>query len=215
MLLKTNCPAKSEKTYPTMCLIIRLLFEILLKAFYCFQYDSLWKIMEIPATRVRTHDVYDRKGVRIRTKKDGHCFQQDTGNKTKQVVQNFGVEPTMCMVGKGLGDNQHFPAIPYPIENRAGSYLALKRAGSLTHDVSQVKWFRPMRPLFDSTLACSFPSLYVASKLACRQMVGIPGGSSARITATRNSGPVAKAPFRCNTKSRLFASLSNDGSSRI
>ena len=139
-----------RKGYPTMSMIISRLFENLFQAIYYFQHDSLWKSMAIASTSDRTHDVYGQKGVSLKAGKSAHCFQQDTGEKMKDGVLNFGVEPTISMTEKELGANRHFPAIPYVIENRIRSYLARRGNGFRTQDLFQTKRLGPGRPPFDT-----------------------------------------------------------------
>jgi hypothetical protein len=163
MLLKTNGRIEREAVYPTISMIIRRLFENLLKAIYYFQYDGLWKSLGIESNRDQTHDVYDRKWVSPKAKKFIHCFQQDTRRKIMDIVENLGVKPTMCMVERDLVTNQHFSSSSHVIEKRTRSDLALGTDGSGTHDVFQTKWLNPRRPLFDPWGDANYSSLLVAS----------------------------------------------------
>jgi hypothetical protein len=63
MLLITKANCKNKRDYPTMFMIIPELFEDLLVVLFYFQYDRLWKSVEVASTVARSHDVYDEKGV--------------------------------------------------------------------------------------------------------------------------------------------------------
>jgi len=53
----------------------------------------------------------------------------------KGICARCGVEPTMCMMGKGLEAKRLSSMISYVIENKARSSLAPKMNGLRTHDV--------------------------------------------------------------------------------
>jgi hypothetical protein len=89
MLLKTNGRTKKRSFYPTMSMIISVLFEVLRKAVFYFQYDSLWKNLKVASNVGQTHDVYDQKGVSLKRRNAADCFQQDTGGEMRQVVPRF------------------------------------------------------------------------------------------------------------------------------
>jgi len=93
MLLKTNGRTKKRSFYPTMSMIISVLFEVLRKAVFYFQYDSLWKNLKVASNVGQTHDVYDQKGVSLKRRNAADCFQQDTGRKMRHVVPRFVPNP--------------------------------------------------------------------------------------------------------------------------
>jgi len=81
ILLKTIGRIKNRGPYPTMFMIMNGFLAKLRKVISCFQYDTLWKSLKIPSGKERTHDVYDRKGIRRKVGKAGLLFQYNTGKK--------------------------------------------------------------------------------------------------------------------------------------
>jgi hypothetical protein len=149
--LKTNGQAKERSDPPTMCLIINGLAGNLVKIIYFFQYHSLWKSLKIVPNTEQTHDVYDQKGVRLKTGKGQLLFSIGYLQENDANWASFGVKPTMCMMDKDLAAHWKFSPNLYVIEKRARSSLALKKDGLRTHDVYEAQWFSPRRFLVDSS----------------------------------------------------------------
>ena len=80
-----------------------------------------------------------------------------------EILPRFGVEPTMCVMDKGLEANQRFSAILYVIENRTRSSLAPRMNGFRTHDVYEAKRISSRWRFLESSRTSGTCSLYVAS----------------------------------------------------
>jgi hypothetical protein len=142
MLLKTNGRTRNCYDYPTMSMIISWLFEILHKAIYYFQSDSLWKSLKSALNSHRTHDVYDRKGVNLKTRKTGSLFSTAYRQRIEESSVGFYAEPTISVVKKDLVANRQSSAISYVIENNPRSKLASRNKRLRTHDVHGIKWVK-------------------------------------------------------------------------
>jgi len=139
MLLKTNGRTKNGSFYPTMLMIISLLFEVFRKAVFYFQYDSLWNNLKVALKVGRTHDVYDQKGVSLKSEKACSLFSIGYGQENDGSYAAFRAEPTISMVRKDLSVNRQFFAILYVIENKGRSSLASENNGFQTHDAHDRK----------------------------------------------------------------------------
>ena len=135
MLLKTIDGAKNGGDYPTIFMIINGLLTNLIRTVSCFQYDSLWKSLKIVSIPDRTHDVYDRKWLRLKRGNAALLFSIEYRQQNEGNCARCGVEPTMCMMGKRLEAKRLRSVISYVIENRARSSLAPKMNGLRTQDV--------------------------------------------------------------------------------
>jgi hypothetical protein len=158
ILLRTIGRIRNRGPYPTMFMIMNGFLAKLRKVIPCFQYDRLWKSLKIPSSKERTHDVYDRKGIRRKVGKAGLLFSIQYGQENDVNWAVFGVKPTMCMATKDLGQNRRRSTILYLIENRELSSLALKMNGLRTHDVLdgqglRAKWyFSPISYVIENKL---------------------------------------------------------------
>jgi hypothetical protein len=166
MLLVTKGVSKNQRVYPTISMIISGLLANLSLALHYFQYDSLWKSVEATSNTDRTHDLYDRKGVGLETRKAAPLFTivYRRGNDAGFAI--FGVEATIFMVKKELRWNRHSSASFYVVEKRPRSALALKRTAFETHDVYEAQSLILNGPFFETWRATIFARLLIASSLA-------------------------------------------------
>jgi hypothetical protein len=144
-----------------MFMIISELLANLAKAIFYFQHDSLWKSMKLTLNRTGTHDLFDRKGVRLKVRKSCPLFSIRYGQHREA---NEAVEPTMCMVAKDLAENRRFAAIAHVVENRLRSSLATGSQGFRTHDVYEAECLSSRLCFADSPRPSLSSSLYVASR---------------------------------------------------
>jgi hypothetical protein len=112
-----------------MFMIILGLFQNLFFVLFYFQYDRLWKSVQIAATVARSHDVHDEKGVSPKLTKHAPLFSITYGQQSEATLARLSAEPTISMTEKDFLANGHFVANLYAIENRTRSYLAQQRNG--------------------------------------------------------------------------------------
>jgi hypothetical protein len=102
MLLKTIGWIRKKGDYPTMFMIMNGLMPNPFKAISYFQYDSLWKSLQMASTLDRTHDVYDRKGVNREEGKSCPLFSIGYLEENDGNCVPMEWNPTMCMMGRDL-----------------------------------------------------------------------------------------------------------------
>ena len=102
MLLITKDRVSGVSEYATMSMIISGLFRNLHKSDICFQHDRLWKNCEFTSDSDRSHDVYDEKGVRLRTIEGAPLFSTGCEQQNKENCAEVLRRSHDLYVGKGL-----------------------------------------------------------------------------------------------------------------
>ena len=91
--------------YPTMSMIRNGLAATLGKAIFYFHWDSLVEKLGSRFAAALTHDVYDPTRVSSKRGKTRPLFSIEYGEVQGGNLQLSGLEPTMSMMHKDLGEN--------------------------------------------------------------------------------------------------------------